>query len=145
MQDLPLEEVYFFLMERIQRRAKEITKREFQIHEIDLTVDQWILVKRIAEGEGISQKDLAQSTFKEPAAVTRMLDLLIKKAVVKKEASAKDRRRYELYLTEQGEAIYKRGLPIAVNLRAHGLQGIEATELEKLKDILNRIYDNLGS
>lgn len=144
MQDQPLQGVYFFLMERIQRRSKEMTKARMQALKIDLTVDQWILIKRIAEEEGISQKELADTTFKEPAAVTRMLDLLIKKKLIEKKGSVEDRRKYELYLTALGQANYLKALPIAIDIRAQGLEGVSKTELETLKKVLNQIYQNLG-
>ena len=68
--DQPLENVLFFTIDRMMRRSKEITLQIFKEHQFPVTVDQWILLKRISEQNGLSQRTLADSTFKDPAAVT---------------------------------------------------------------------------
>ena len=81
--DKKLEEVVYFLAERMMRRAKEYSKKQFKKEKIDLTIDQWVVLKRISEDVGISQVEIATTTYKDPAAVTRILDILVKKSTCK--------------------------------------------------------------
>ena len=143
MEDIELVDVLFFLMERTMRRAKVVTRNVFKDHNFDVTVDQWIMLKRISEQEGISQVEVANSTFKDPAAVTRMLDLLYKKGLIERRPKATDRRVYELYFTTAGKALVQQMLPVVQELRAHSFQDLSAAEMNTMKQLINKIYGNL--
>ncbi|HAA10871.1 MAG TPA: hypothetical protein DCE41_03900, partial [Cytophagales bacterium] len=71
--DIPLSEVLFYQMEQVMRQAALATKQVFKEHDIPLTKDQWLLLKQLNENAELSQRELAEKTFKEPAAITRML------------------------------------------------------------------------
>ena len=82
IKDKKLEEVVYFLAERMMRRAREYSKAQFKKEKVDLTIDQWVILKRVSEEIGISQVEIASSTYKDPAAVTRILDILVRKGVL---------------------------------------------------------------
>ena len=84
--DIQLSDVIYFLTERMMRQAKEVTKVHFKENGFGVTLDQWLVLKRISEVPGIAQIDIANSTFKDPAAVTRILDILERKALVERQA-----------------------------------------------------------
>lgn len=143
MEDAKLGEVVFFLMERVMRRAKEITKEQFKAHGFDVTVDQWVILKRINEGNGISQVEIAQSTFKDPAAVTRMLDILCRKELVERKAKPEDRRAFMISLSPKGNELVERMTPVVQALRAKSLEDFSEDETTVLKKLVNKIYYNL--
>lgn len=143
MQDEALDEVYYFLMERVMRKAREITKQQFAAYGNPVTVDQWILLKKIAEREGVSQKEVSDKTFKEPAAVTRTLDILDKKGFVSRQNAQGDRRKYHLYLTEAGRAVYNQLLPTVIAIRQAGIDDLSEDERASLKTVLKKMYSNL--
>jgi DNA-binding MarR family transcriptional regulator len=101
-----------------------------------------VLLKRLFESPGILQKDLANTTYKDPASVTRTLDLMENKGLVKRKMSPEDRRGFEIYLTSSGEGMVKGILPLAVKMRKDGLKGISDDELKVFKKVLNKLYDN---
>ncbi len=143
MEDEALDEVYYFLMERLMRKAREVTKLRFVEFGSPVTVDQWIIIKKIAEKEGISQREVSDETFKEPAAITRSLDILNKKALVERRAVKGDRRKYQLYLTSEGRNLYEQLLPTVVDIRQTGLQDLNENDKKMLKEFLRKIYHNL--
>jgi len=144
MKDQNLDSVIYFLMERVMRRAKIVSRQRFQALNVSITIDQWVVLKRIAENEPLTQKDIAQSTFKEPAAVTRILDILSKLDYVKRLPVVGDRRKYHLALTENGQALYDELIPHIIEIRAQGIQDIQAENIENMKDALRKMYENLS-
>ena len=63
---------------------------------------------------GINQIDLAESVYKDPASITRILDLLIKKDYVRKRVNEADRRRYDLILTKTGQQVHNDMIEVVI-------------------------------
>lgn len=116
------------------REAKTLTKEVFQREGIEVTVDQWVILKAIAEQEGASQQEVSGLTFREPAAITRMLDHLIKKGLVSKVVDLEDRRKQLLYLSKEGRALYDLALPLVYQLREHALTGLNESQRLSLRE-----------
>lgn len=129
-------------MDRAVKRSKQYSAMKLQEHQFPLTIDQWIIFKRIVEEEGQNQIEIAESTYKDPASVTRILDLLRKKGLVRKHLDENDRRRYTLFPTEEGKQAYEGMLDIITEIRGVGVQGIPEEDLAQMEATLNRIYEN---
>ena len=140
-QSLPLEEVYIFLLERAARRIKKYGKDQFKALGINLSSEQWVVLKRIHECPGTNQRDLAAMTYKDPASITRILDLLQQRGYIER-IQETDRRSHDVQLTPEGGRIVQKVLPLAVAVRAKGLDGFSETEKQQLKTLLKRIYHN---
>ncbi|MEM6807433.1 MAG: MarR family transcriptional regulator, partial [Bacteroidota bacterium] len=119
-------------------------KNFFKDEGVDLSSDQWIVLKRISDEEGINQKDLAEKSFKEPASITRILDILQKKDLVHRKAALDDRRAYGLYLTKAGEELVKKLIPKAKQARAFGVKGLSEEEVQNLNSYLKQICQNFS-
>ncbi len=139
-----LEEVIYFLLDRTIRRAKQYSQKEFVQRDFGLTVDQWVILKRISESNGVSQVEISESTYKDPAAITRIIDFLVKENLVERRMNAEDRRKFNVYLTPKGKTTVDKVLPIVVEIRKTGIRDIEQNELENLKNTLNKIYENMS-
>jgi DNA-binding MarR family transcriptional regulator len=142
MNDTLLDDVFIYLIERTERQIKRYANIALKAQGIEITPEQWVLLKRIGERAVINQRELAELSFKDPASVTRTLDLLEKNGLVRRDDMAGDRRAYNLMLTDAGVELVERIMPVAQSVRAHGLRGVSAEELGELKRILNKIYDN---
>ena len=138
-----LENVYFFLLERTIRRFRKFSQREMSKRGFDISGEQWIILKRAHEEPGISQKEIAKSTYKDPASVTRMLDLLEKRGLLERQDHGNDRRSYSIYLTNDGLAFVKNILPLAEEMRDFGLRDVSESEKQTFIKVLNKIYNNL--
>jgi DNA-binding MarR family transcriptional regulator len=141
--DKKLEDVVYFLAERMMRAARDKTKEVFKTQRFGVTIDQWLILKRIAETTAITQIDLAQTTFKDPAAVTRILDILERKGLAERHHKIGDRRSYEIQLSEKGKKLVEKMTPFVQELRKQGLKGLSETETEILKKALRKMYKNL--
>ena len=127
------------------RKAKSATKRIFNEHQFDVTVEQWILLKRIYEelDTGISQIALANTTFKEPAAVTRTLDIMERKGIIERQLNPEDRRAFNVQLTPEGRALAEQMIPLVKTMRASSFRGLSEADMSTLKNLINKIYENI--
>lgn len=138
-----LDDIYIFWLERVTKAFKKNKVQFFKEAGVDLTSDQWVLLKRCHEMPGNTQKDLADSTFKDPASVTRTLDILVKKELLERR-QGQDRRNFEIWLTPSGNQLVEKMLPLAVEKRHEGLKGISTSEAEQLVKTLEKIWHNLS-
>jgi DNA-binding MarR family transcriptional regulator len=144
MNDLKLDEVYLFLLERTVRQFRVKSKKFLSSYGVDISGEQWVILKRIYEQEGINQREIAGLTYKDPASVTRMIDLLEKQELVNRRDIDGDRRSYNLFLTKKGIVLVEKVIPLAKELRKQGIKSISKQDMETFKNVLNKIYENLS-
>lgn len=140
--DKPIDEVYFFWMDRAMKAWKKASNKLFKDLGINITSDQWIILKRLSEEQGSTQRELAKSISKDPASVTRILDLLEKEVLIERVKA--DRRSYTIHLTAGGEDLVKKILPEAVKYRERGTEGVTEEEMRIFRKVLDKIRDNFS-
>ncbi len=144
MKDKELSSVFLFKLETTAKQFRRYKNRVFKKHNIDITSDQWILLKNINEAEGINQSELGIRCKKEAAAVTRTLDILEKKQWITREANPNSRRVYNLFTTKNGKKIIAIILPIALEIRTQARMNIADDDLTMFNRLLDEILTNLG-
>jgi MarR family transcriptional regulator, transcriptional regulator for hemolysin len=140
--DQKLEDVLYYLIEKTNKVVRRYSQERFIEAGMNITVDQWLVLKKINDSERINQIELAGALFKDRASITRILDLLLKKRLVKKE-EGKDKRAYALSLTSNGEKFMNQALSIVKNSRKKGVESLSEKEIELLKTGLQKIINNL--
>jgi MarR family transcriptional regulator, organic hydroperoxide resistance regulator len=138
-----LDEVLYFLCERMMRRARDYSKAAFAAQGFDISIDQWVILKKVSEEEGISQVDLANATYKDPASITRILDILEKKGWAERRIDENSRRAYKIHLTTEGGQFVEKMLPLVVSIREKGTEKLTTKEIETAKKVLKKTYVNL--
>lgn len=133
-----LEDVLFYLIEKTNKVVRRYSQIRFSEAGIDITVDQWLVLKKISDSERITQIELATALFKDRASITRILDLLLEKRLVRKEEAA-DKRAYELELTANGQKFMEQALVIVKNVRKKGMEKLSEKEQEQLRNSLQKI------
>ena len=139
-----LEDVLFYLLEKTNKVIRRYSQVCFAEAGIDLTVDQWLVLKKISDSERITQIELANAVFKDRASITRILELLLEKDMIRKE-SAEDKRAYELTLTAAGQRFTEQALTLVKKVRKRGVEAMSDKEQEQLRVSLLRICQNLES
>ncbi|MCA0150690.1 MarR family transcriptional regulator [Rossellomorea vietnamensis] len=114
------------------------------LKDFDVTPEQWTVLKRLAEKDGISQKQLAIRSEKDQPTVTRILDILERKELIYKQKNAEDRRSFLIFITEKGMKAKEELSPFIENLYEDTiLKGISEEELEVYKSVLSQINANM--
>lgn len=137
-----LEDVLFYLIEKTNKVVRRYSQVRFTEAGVEITVDQWLVLKKISDSERITQIELANAIFKDRASVTRILDLLLEKKLVRKQ-EGNDKRAYELSLTVNGLKFMEQAMVIVKNVRKKGIEGLSEAEQAQLRTILHKIIKNL--
>ncbi|MCC5921652.1 MAG: MarR family transcriptional regulator [Cyclobacteriaceae bacterium] len=124
------------------KKIRQSVQRRFNLLGFNITVDQWVILYYIFLHDGISQNELAIKTHKDAPTVTRIIDLLCKKGLVKRQMDGKDRRRFRIFMTDEGKKKVDIVLPEILKMRAQGLKGLQDGDLIQLMRILESIFKN---
>ena len=94
--------------------------------------------------DGVRQQDLAISSFKDKATITRSLKLLEREALVLRIADPIDKRTKRIYITPKGRKVYQTILSLGQEVMAEAKAGITDSELEACTTVLQKMYNNLS-
>jgi DNA-binding MarR family transcriptional regulator len=108
-----------------------------------ITVEQWRLLRRLWDRDGLTQKELAEQIYKDQPNTAHILDKLQGKGIIRRFAGPCDRRSFLIQLTEEGKALQRRLQPVALGLSADAFQGIAEEQRQVLKELLARICLNV--
>ncbi|HJW16221.1 MAG TPA: MarR family transcriptional regulator [Flavisolibacter sp.] len=137
-----LDRVIFYSLDKTIKTYRQFAQKRFFEQGFDITIDQWLVLNAINEKPDITQLEIAGKVFKDTASVTRIIDLLIKKELLKRDAHSSDRRRFTLALTNEGKKLITKITAVVEKNRDIALQGITDKDLIRMKETLNHIIDN---
>ena len=121
---------------------KELNKK-FVDAGIDLTAEQWMILNRLWENDGVSMSDLALRTYRDNASITRTLLLLQKKSFVILKDDASDNRYWKVFLTDKGKKIREKLIPCAEKVLARATLGMSEKEATIMNTLCKKIIRNL--
>ena len=139
----PVKEPLGPMLTRTSRAVGNMLQKMFLKAGHDVSPDEWAILANLSMlCDGQFQQQLADRTFKDKAAVTRLIDGLEKKGLVKRVADDKDRRQKTIFLTPKSSDLVEKLFPIAVKAQQKGQQEIEPAHLEIFKSVLRQIFKN---
>lgn len=112
---------------------------QHRLKDYDITTEQWSVLHKIYNSDGLIQKEIADRTGKDKPTITRIIDLLESKGLVRKQAGERDRRSFVVFATERGRELICETLPIERSVNEEIKQMMNAEEYEKLMELLQRI------
>jgi DNA-binding MarR family transcriptional regulator len=136
---------YSYLLDRTARKVKQYAQRRFNAENYDITVDQWIILKRLNQENDLNQTQLAEITGKDNPTLTRIIDLLCKKGLTERRMQPSDRRCFKVHLTELGEKTVLQWTPKMAEIRMKAWENLTEDDYISLKRILDTIYNNLDN
>lgn len=104
---------------------------------------QPIIIKTIAENEGISQKDLSKICYKRPATITTMIQKMENQGFIKRVQDDKDKRIIRLYMTEKGRQFHDECRNVSIDLIDRNFKGVTEEELDCVYNVLKKIRKNV--
>jgi DNA-binding MarR family transcriptional regulator len=126
-------------------KVRHLLRKRLQEKLVDygLSWVQWTTLSRIYRTEGCNQKKLAEMSIRNSAAITRTLNILETKKLVRRENSLTDKREFLIYLTDEGYKLYKETeLVMFQSIQKIGSIFGEK-ELEQLEYLINKLISNL--
>ena len=136
-------EISGLVVERTAKRMKQCFQKMLKDAGTDITVDQWVIVHELHRNNTLSQFEIAKLTFKDAPTVTRIIDLLCKKGLTKRQANKDDRRKFNIILTKKGVKKIEEVRPIVQGFREQAWANISERKMNQLVDTLNLVFRNL--
>ena len=123
-------------------RVELIDAMDRELSSFDITAPQLIVLASVANKEADSAAGLCKSISYDPGAMTRMIDRLEQKGLVRRVPNAEDRRASNVELTAAGAALYPHLLAAKQTVQAQFLRGFAAKDVRTLQMLLNRMLEN---
>ena len=128
------------LLGRVKIAMHDALESELAPH--DITAAQFVILMNLSSGEVDSASKLCKGVSYDPGAMTRMLDRLEAKGLIRRVRCGDDRRKVILELTAEGKAVYPKLVSTYVGVLNRFLQGFSKTEVRQLETLLSRILAN---
>lgn len=135
-----IDESVGFLISQV--RARLIAAIDAEMADLDITWAQWSTLMRVATGQASTAADLCRGMGCDTGSMTRMLDRLEEKGLIRRVRSSEDRRMVQIELTDAGRELYPRLPPLTVRVMNRHLKGFSREELDALKGYLRRMLAN---
>lgn len=132
-----------FIVDRTAKRMKQFYQKMLKQHNLGITVDQWVVLQELDKEDELNQFELARRCYKDAPTLTRIIDLLGKKALLSRVVDPQDRRKFNICLSAAGRAKIKAVQPVLRQFRAQCWKGLREEELKQLTAIMNKIYHNI--
>lgn len=139
-----IEDVIFYTLDHTFRTKQKAAQVYFDSLNMDITPEQWVVLKIIDQYSGISQKELADRAAKDTASVTRMLDILEKKGMIVREDDSSDRRKFCIVPTREGKKFIQDHLKYVKDFRKKALKDFSSEDIKQLKSLLEKMQINMN-
>lgn len=112
-------------------------------NKVDLTKNQFVVLKNIEQNDGLSQQELAFFCNRNKSTLTRMVATLEKKNYVRKVHCTEDKRKYKIMVTPLGQKMVDQAVPHLFEFVTRIQSGVTKEEAATVKQVLKKIQDNM--
>ncbi|MDD2243437.1 MAG: MarR family transcriptional regulator [Dysgonamonadaceae bacterium] len=137
-------EIFDILSGKISRAINRTVLKAFSQEGIDITTEQWTVLSCLWNKDKIIQQEICDLTQKDKPSVTRLIDNLEKKNLVRRVLDSSDRRNNLIHLTSRGISLKQKTTEVVNGIVNHALKDISDNELISAKEVLLRIMYNLN-
>ncbi|MEO8174943.1 MAG: MarR family transcriptional regulator [Sediminibacterium sp.] len=118
-------------------------QKNFRQSGLEITIEQWSVLYHLWKEDCLSQQELCNRTFRDKPSITRLIDNLEKQKLVKRMPSKSDRRINLVCLTDAAKELQDRTIDLANQTMNEALIGVNKEEIETVKLVFQKVYDNL--
>ena len=138
-----IDELPSFWIYRVHIQGAVSLRKAFLAAGFDLTPEQWGVMTRLRDNEGMNQNQLAERTFKDRHNINRILNLLEKHGYIKRCPDKSDKRAHSIFLTKSGRMIQEKLTPIVLNNIQQRFNDLSPEDLSALRRILEHVTKNI--
>lgn len=120
-------------------------QKNFRAAGLEITIEQWSILYHLWKEDGLNQQQLCDKTFRDKPSITRLIDNLVKLGLVERKVSDTDKRVNYIFLSTIAKNLQDQTIEIANQTMDEALVGITKNEIETVKNVLQKVYDNLNN
>ena len=116
----------------------------FHENGIELSKEQWLVLKKLNDKDGQTHNDLASITNRSKTSLTRLINTMEKKGLVYRALSIKDKRVNHIHLSDFGKQTFLVSLPVLEKMMSELQENISQDDLAKSIEVLGQIQHNIN-
>lgn len=138
----PLEESVGYQLRLTHRYFAQELQDLLQPH--GLPSGMWYFLRVLWEQDGLSQREISQLVGATAPTTVEQLRKMEQRGFIRRVQAPSDKRKIQVFLTEQGRALEPKLLPLAEQVVDTATRGFSPADVEALRAILSRMQDNLA-
>lgn len=139
------DELFGILNGKISMLITRYLYNRFKNADLGITVEQWTVLACLWQKDKVTQQVLSEITMRDKPSMTRLIDNLEKRNLVVRVPDPSDRRANLIYLTQKGMDLEKKSTEIVREVAEKTLSEISDQDITACRNVLKKIFDNLGS
>ena len=133
-----------YTMSMTSTALKDGLRKEFKRNGYDITIDNFAVLFRLWQQDNLTQQQLCELTCKNKSNLTRILDTMEKKDMIRRNPNLTDRRSFTISLTDYSHSLQLPITKIALEYSNKIFDRISKNELETMKSFFANISDALS-
>lgn len=142
-QDILLRQKIGLRLSRAGSLAKLFAIQTFAKSNHDLKPEQFTVLYTLKINNGMFMRQLADITCKDRPNMTRIVSILEEKGYLTSELDAEGRQVKKLYITDKGEKVCSKTLPVILKIWGDSVEGLEPEEIDSFLSTLDKIERNI--
>lgn len=116
-----------------------------ELHQANLEVSpaQTTVLFALWYQDGVTQKTVADETYKDKPSITRLLDNMEKNGLIERRRDAEDRRINKIFLSQKGQDMEGPVIEAAKVALSQGFKGLTEQEAKDVQRLLKKVFENL--
>ena len=127
----------------LNSRIKKCFIDKLQENGINITPEQYLVLDILWEKQSLSQQNIADIIQKDKNSVTKIIDSLEKKNLVRRVMDKNDRRINKIELTDEALALEKITTEVAINFMNDVVKDIDTKDLDTFVNVMRQLKNNL--
>ena len=124
--------------------SRVMALQEYAVQKFEITPEQYLVLSIIMDSGGeLYQRQISEITYKDRPNITRIINILESKGLVKRIEDVNKRKIYKIAMTEAGVAMRNKIQPTMYKLRAITTNGISDDDLRQTLMILEKMLLNM--
>jgi DNA-binding MarR family transcriptional regulator len=111
----------------------------------NISFGHWAFLRILWEKDGITQRALSEEAGVMESTTYTAIMAMEKLGYITREQLADNRRNNYIFLTRLGKSLKKKLVPLAEEVNAVSVQGIAETDIEKIREVLLKMLENLAA
>lgn len=133
---MAVEDRLIYLISKVCQKLIISLQKAFSEAGVEVTPIQVMLLFFLQKNDGSSLTQISQGLMLENPTVTGLIDRLEKSGYVKRSDHPNDRRVYLVHITDKGNRVANKALPLLKRLNEQIKEGYSKTEIENFKKVL---------
>ena len=135
-----------YLLYLLARASTEVSKQfHSRLKQHCLQVSEWRVLASLSDGDGMTVGELAARALQRQPTMTKIVSRMEISGLVRRQKSSDDRRRVQVFITDNGRQRISAALKDAIAHEAEVLSDYTQKEASDLKTILRNLLERNGA